>query len=145
MGKLDPSAHPFFQEIATLKVSAHFVIQRSGDVTQYVPVQRRAWHAGLSVWEGREGCNDFSIGIELEGDAKTPFEDTQYSTLAGLISQLQGRYPALGVDRIVGHEHVAPGRKWDPGPMFDWSRLRMLLGEPGVSARSCDWPLIWEK
>ncbi|MBF0110012.1 MAG: 1,6-anhydro-N-acetylmuramyl-L-alanine amidase AmpD [Magnetococcales bacterium] len=144
MGRLDPRAHPSFQEISNLRVSAHFVIDRQGGVTQYVPVRQRAWHAGVSRWEGREGCNDFSIGIEVEGDARTPFETSQYATLARLIALLQTRYPVLKGDRIVGHEHIAPGRKWDPGPLFDWSRLRGLLDGPGDVVPVHDWPLIWE-
>jgi len=141
MGRLDPQLHPFFQEIAALKVSAHFLIDRKGDVTQYVPVQRRAWHAGVSVWQGREGCNDFSIGVELEGDAKTPFEPNQYATLASLTALIQTRYPTVKTDRIVGHEHIAPGRKWDPGPLFDWPRLQFMLKQPQPNP---NWPLIWE-
>lgn len=141
LGLLDVVAHPFFQEIATLKVSAHFVMDRLGAVTQYVPVAQRAWHAGKSMWEGRVNVNDFSIGIELEGDDKTPFTAAQYTNLATLIQTLRTRYPLLGEQRIVGHEHIAPGRKWDPGPFFDWSTLHSLL-KPIQPVPP--WPLIWE-
>ncbi|MBF0131972.1 MAG: 1,6-anhydro-N-acetylmuramyl-L-alanine amidase AmpD [Magnetococcales bacterium] len=141
LGRLDVAAHPFFQEIASLKVSAHFVIDRQGAVTQYVPVHGRAWHAGVSVWEGRENCNDFSIGVELEGDADTPFEMCQYNTLASLIARLQSRLPALREERIVGHQHIAPTRKWDPGPTFDWSELKQRLRH---SQPNINWPVRWE-
>ncbi|MBF0139634.1 MAG: 1,6-anhydro-N-acetylmuramyl-L-alanine amidase AmpD [Magnetococcales bacterium] len=141
LGVLDIPVHPFFQEIASLKVSAHFVIDRCGTVTQYVPVAQRAWHAGISVWEGRDNVNDFSIGIELEGDDKTPFTPVQYTNLASLVQTLRTRYPLLGEQRIVGHEHIAPGRKWDPGPLFDWSLLRSLLGRTQPAP---PWPLRWE-
>lgn len=141
MGRLQPQDHPSFQEIATLRVSAHFFVDRQGHVTQYVPVQKRAWHAGVSTWKGRKNCNDFSVGIELEGDAHTPFEERQYLALADLVRLLQSRYPALDHDRIVGHEHIAPGRKWDPGPTFDWHRLKKLLHQNQLNT---NWPLLWE-
>jgi AmpD protein len=122
-----PDAHPYFLEIACLRVSAHLLIRRRGELVQYVPFQRRAWHAGTSSWEGRDAVNDFSIGIELEGTDDTPYEDVQYRRLADLVRTLADAYPALAPERIVGHSDVAPGRKTDPGPSFDWPRLRALL------------------
>jgi AmpD protein len=124
---LDPGAHPYFAEIAHLRVSAHFLIGRSGELTQFVAIDRRAWHAGESVWEGRPACNDYALGIELEGTDEAPFTDAQYAALALLLGALRARLPALTPDRIVGHADVAPGRKTDPGPHFDWSRLRRSL------------------
>ncbi|HVN42708.1 MAG TPA: 1,6-anhydro-N-acetylmuramyl-L-alanine amidase AmpD [Steroidobacteraceae bacterium] len=124
---LPPDRHPYFAGIADLRVSAHALIRRSGEVVQYVPFHRRAWHAGQSSWNGRSGCNDFSIGIELEGTDDTPYEDCQYEALARLVADLCQAYPALGADRVVGHSDIAPGRKTDPGPAFDWPRLRALV------------------
>ena len=124
MGTLDPEAHPYFQEIASLRVSSHFVIRRDGELIQYVPTDKRAWHAGVSSWKGREKCNDFSIGVELEGADDVPFAEPQYETLARLISQLEMRYGKLD---ITGHSDIAPGRKTDPGPWFDWPRLHAAL------------------
>lgn len=121
LGRLDPGAHPFFREIEGLRVSAHFLIRRDGTLVQYVPTELRAWHAGASQWKGREKCNDFSIGIELEGADDVPFAEPQYETLARLARALQGRYGALD---FAGHSDVAPGRKTDPGPWFDWARFR---------------------
>lgn len=118
--RLDPEAHPYYREIHQLKVSAHFFIRRDGELIQFVPCGRRAWHAGASQWQGRERCNDFSIGIELEGDDATPFEDAQYATLNTLLAALRLAYPIAGV---TGHSDIAPGRKTDPGPCFDWSRV----------------------
>ncbi len=126
---LDPHAHPYFAEIAALQVSAHLLLERDGALTQFVPFDRRAWHAGLSCYRGREACNDFSIGIELEGCDDIPYSDAQYRQLATLISQLLKCYPTLSPERIVGHNDIAPGRKTDPGPAFDWPRLRRLLAE----------------
>ena len=117
---LDPAAHPYFREICGLKVSAHFLVRRNGSVIQFVPVERRAWHAGVSSWRGRERCNDFSIGIELEGSEETPFEPVQYEALTKLIKQLQKQHP---IRDIAAHSEVAPGRKTDPGAHFDWARL----------------------
>ena len=114
---------PFFAEIAHLRVSSHVLIRRNGEIIQYVPFHKRAWHAGVSCYKGVEVCNDFSIGIELEGTDATPFCDIQYVVLNKLIGALQSEYPNLGVDQITGHEHIAPGRKTDPGPFFDWQRL----------------------
>jgi AmpD protein len=124
---LPRDAHPYFETVADLRVSAHLLIRRSGEVVQYVPFQRRAWHAGVSSWEGRERCNDFSIGIELEGTDHSPYESTQYAMLARVIVALCRSYPRLSPRRLVGHSDVAPGRKSDPGPSFDWPRLRSLV------------------
>lgn len=117
---LDPDAHPYFQEIARLKVSAHLLIRRDGELLQFVPFDRRAWHAGVSQFQGRERCNDYSIGIELEGSVNKAFNDRQYQRLAEVTKLLLERYPKLSRDRIVGHSDIAPGRKNDPGPNFDW-------------------------
>lgn len=122
--KLDPTAHPYFAEVAHLEVSAHFLIRRTGEVVQFVSADERAWHAGVSSWCGREHCNDFSIGIELEGTDDAPYEDPQYEALAALISLLRNYYPSIRSDAIVGHSDIAPGRKTDPGPAFDWQRVR---------------------
>ncbi len=127
-GHLPADAHPGFEEIAPLRVSAHALIRRDGSLSQYVPFGARAWHAGRSSWRGREGCNDFSIGIELEGADAVPYEPAQYETLAQLIRALCTAYPSLSSERVVGHRAMAPGRKTDPGPAFDWARLRGLLG-----------------
>ena len=113
--------------MANLRVSSHLLIRRSGEIVQYVPFQRRAWHAGTSSWAGRERCNDFSIGIELEGADHSPYESTQYAMLARVIAVLCRSYPHLTPDRVVGHSDIAPGRKSDPGPAFDWPRLRSLV------------------
>jgi AmpD protein len=125
LGKLDPAAHPYFKEIAGLRVSSHFLIRRDGTLVQYVPCAMRAWHAGASRWKGRERCNDFSIGIELEGADDVPYAEPQYETLAALLRALLRRYGALDV---AGHSDIAPGRKTDPGPYFDWPRLRASIG-----------------
>jgi AmpD protein len=125
--QLPPDAHPYFATIADLHVSSHLLIRRDGEVVQYVPFHRRAWHAGTSSWQGRERCNDFSIGIELEGADDTPYESTQYATLARVIATLCRAYPALRAERVVGHSDVSPGRKTDPGLAFDWPRLRTLV------------------
>lgn len=123
LNRLDPAAHPYFVDVAPLRVSAHFVVRRNGELLQFVPTTRRAWHAGRSSWGGREGCNDFSVGIELEGCNVLPFEDAQYRCAAALIDALRKRHP---VADVVGHSDIAPGRKIDPGACFDWKRL------PGV-------------
>jgi N-acetyl-anhydromuramoyl-L-alanine amidase len=122
--RLDAAAHPSFGELQGLEVSAHFVIRRDGELVQFVSCDERAWHAGRSAWGGRENCNDWSIGIELEGLEGETFEPAQYTRLARLLRALSGRYP---IDEVVGHEHVAPGRKRDPGPGFDWTGLRSAL------------------
>lgn len=124
---LDPEADPFFREIAGLRVSAHLCIRRDGSVTQYVPLQQRAWHAGVSRFEGRERCNDFSIGIELEGTDLRPYTQRQYLRLARIAAQVIRCYPAITASRVVGHSDIAPGRKTDPGSAFDWARFRALL------------------
>ena len=126
-GTLPREAHPYFKVIPPGRVSAHVVVRRDGVPTQYVPFGRRAWHAGQSEYQGRPGCNDYSIGIELEGTDELPYEDAQYRSLAGLIRGLLGAYDSLDAARIVGHSDIAPGRKTDPGPAFDWPRLRGLL------------------
>ena len=123
--QLDWDAHPFFQGIRGLQVSAHFFIRRSGAIWQFVSCDERAWHAGVSAWRGRENCNDYSIGIELEGLEGSTFEAVQYEALAQLCTSIARRYPIEG---IAGHEHIAPGRKRDPGAGFDWPRLRRALG-----------------
>ncbi len=128
LGCLDPHAHAYFQEIAGLRVSAHFVIRRTGELVQFVGTDRRAWHAGASSWNGRGACNDFSLGIELEGVDDRPYEPVQYTQLIQLIRRLRGRYP-VPLGHIVGHEHIAPHRKTDPGPAFDWAFLRATLEE----------------
>ena len=124
VGRLDWDAHPYFQGIRGLQVSAHFFITRKGALWQFVDCDQRAWHAGASAWHGRENCNHYSIGIELEGLEGTSFEPVQYTQLARLLRALSTHYP---IDEVVGHEDVAPGRKADPGPGFDWLRLRRSL------------------
>ena len=120
---LDPTAHPYFSTINHLRVSAHFLIGRSGELFQFVSCHKRAWHAGVSSWNGRQRCNDFSIGIELEGCDDLPCEDAQYSRLAGLVALLRSHF---SIATIAGHSDVSPGRKTDPGPFFDWQRLAPL-------------------
>ncbi len=126
-GRLDATEHPYFLQIAGLKVSSHLLIRRHGEVVQYVPLHRRAWHAGQSAWRGRQRCNDFSIGIELEGVDDLPYTMEQYRRLAAVIRLLRRRLPSLKDAAIAGHSDVAPGRKTDPGPAFDWARLHRLL------------------
>src|SRR5512138_3336453 len=118
--RLDWDAHPYYQGIRGLQVSAHFFIRRDGTLIQFVPCTLRAWHAGMSSWAGRERCNDFSIGIELEGSDDQPFSEAQYATLVPLVQTLRQAYP---IRAVVGHSDIAPGRKTDPGPCFDWQRL----------------------
>lgn len=127
LGRLDPEAHPYFAEIQGLRVSAHCLIRRDGELVQYVPFGARAWHAGVSSWEGREACNDFSIGIELEGTDELPYDDAQYEVLASLTRAISSHYPAISAERIVGHCDIAPGRKTDPGSSFEWLRYRQML------------------
>jgi AmpD protein len=124
---LPRDAHPYFESVADLRVSSHLLLRRDGEVVQYVPFHRRAWHAGISSWQGRERCNDFSIGIELEGTDTVPYESTQYAALARVVAVLCRAYPSLSPARLVGHSDVAPGRKTDPGSAFDWPRLRSLV------------------
>ncbi len=125
--KLNPDEHPYFKDIARLKVSSHLLIRRDGEVVQYVPFQKRAWHAGVSHYKDRNNCNDFSIGIEMEGDDETPYTDIQYQVLSKLINKLIESYPKLNTETIAGHSDVAPGRKTDPGEAFDWELLSKLL------------------
>ena len=124
LNRLQPSAHPYYAGIVDLRVSAHFVIRRDGACTQFVPCVKRAWHAGESSWRGRPRCNDFSVGVELEGSDEAPFESAQYESLAALTRGLMTAYP---IADILGHSEIAPGRKTDPGPRFDWTRFRRLL------------------
>jgi N-acetyl-anhydromuramoyl-L-alanine amidase len=126
-GSLNPDAHPYFRDVARQRVSAHALIRRDGRVVQYVPFPERAWHAGESSYHGKAACNDFSIGIELEGTDSLAYEDAQYESLGALIQALLAAYPALSRERLVGHSDIAPGRKSDPGSAFDWERLRRLL------------------
>lgn len=134
LGRLDPGGHPYFATIAHLRVSAHLLIRRDGSVTQYVPFDRRAWHAGASIFAGRERCNDFSIGIELEGTDDTPYAHAQYARLAEVLPALKRAYPTLAA--VAGHEDVAPGRKTDPGPFFDWDRMARMLERGGLPVRA---------
>ena len=122
--RLDPAAHPSYASVAGMKVSAHFLIRRDGELVQFVPCARRAWHAGESQWKGRARCNDYSVGVELEGTGEAPYTDAQYRQLAALTRALRARYP---IADIAGHSDIAPGRKHDPGPSFDWRRYRAML------------------
>jgi len=137
--RLDPAAHSFYATVAGTKVSAHFLIRRDGALHQFVPCGARAWHAGESSWKGRAQCNDFSIGVELEGTGEAPFTGAQYRRLAVLTRALQAHYP---IRDIVGHSDVAPGRKSDPGPQFDWARYRGMIKKlsprraPGTRSKS---------
>ena len=126
--QLDAAEHPFYMEIAGLKVSAHFFLRRDGELVQFVSCQQRAWHAGVSSWRGRERCNDFSIGIEIEGTDTRPYTQRQYARLAVLLGTLRAAYPDLC--GVAGHDEIAPGRKTDPGPAFDWPRLLREAGLP---------------
>lgn len=123
-GKLDVSQHPYFETISGLRVSSHLFIRRTGEIIQFVPFHQRAWHAGESFYQGKSRCNDFSVGIELEGTDDVPYEQAQYQQLWSVIDVLQQAYPAISSDRIVGHSDIAPGRKTDPGPVFDWDYLK---------------------
>jgi AmpD protein len=120
--RLDPTAHPYFAEVAGLQVSSHFLIRRDGELVQYVPCDRRAWHAGRSNWQGRDNCNDFSIGIELEGTDHDPYTSAQYARLNELVTLLRQHY-GIPPQALAGHDQIAPGRKTDPGPAFDWWRV----------------------
>ena len=124
---LDPLEHPYFAEIDGLRVSSHLLIRRDGELVQYVPFSARAWHAGASSYRGREACNDFAIGIELEGSDDVPYDTLQYQQLAAVVRLLKARFPGIGANDVVGHCDIAPGLKTDPGPAFDWARLRHLL------------------
>lgn len=125
---LDENEHPFFAEISHLRVSSHVLIRRDGQIIQYVPFHKRAWHAGVSCFRGAEVCNDFSVGIELEGTDTSDFCNIQYIVLAKLIECLQLAYPNLSRELVTGHEHISPDRKTDPGPHFDWAKLSELIG-----------------
>jgi AmpD protein len=130
--RLDTAAHPYYATVIGLRVSAHFLIRRAGELLQFVPCFRRAWHAGASSWKGRACCNDYSLGIELEGTDDVPFEDAQYARLAELTRTLATCYPITG---MVGHSDVAPGRKTDPGPHFDWERYRAMVVDSRQDAK----------
>jgi len=134
-GDIDPHAHPFFEEIRDLRVAPHILVRRTGEIIQFVSCLRRAWHAGRSSWRGRVECNDYSVGIELEGTDDTPYEEAQYDALARVLSALLEAYPALGEDALAGHSDVAPGRKTDPGPAFAWERLSGRLALAGYNFR----------
>jgi len=125
--RLDKNEHPFYEEIHELRVSSHLLIRRDGEVVQYVPFHKRAWHAGVSTFLGRDVCNDFSIGIEMEGTDFEPFTERQYAVLEETLQTLIDYYPSLSADKITGHEHIAPERKTDPGPYFDWQRVSLTL------------------
>lgn len=125
--QLPVDADPFFEEIKDLTVSAHLFVDREGEITQFVNLNARAWHAGVSSFNGVEACNDFSIGIEVEGTDSDPYTDAQYQTLTSLSEEILKAYPHIEIDRIVGHSDIAPGRKTDPGPAFDWDRYRSSL------------------
>jgi AmpD protein len=122
--RLDPAGDPYYATVAKVKVSAHFLIRRDGALIQFVPCAKRAWHAGASSWQGRARCNDFSVGVELEGADDVPYGDAQYAMFARLVQALRRRYP---IAKVAGHSDVAPGRKTDPGPAFDWERFRRLI------------------
>lgn len=129
MNRLDPAAHPYFATIASRQVSSHLLIRRDGEIIQYVPLHMRAWHAGESCFNDRERCNDFSIGVELEGSDDSPFTDAQYAALAKVTREIQRDLPAITAERIIGHSDIAPGRKTDPGPEFDWIRYKRVIDE----------------
>jgi AmpD protein len=132
---LPEEVHPYFAEVGSLRVSSHLVIARDGAVTQYVKFTERAWHAGKSIYRGRDACNDFSVGVELEGSDTVPYEAAQYDALATAVSALCAAYPRLSTDQITGHSDISPGRKTDPGPAFDWHLARRLI------AAACGKPL----
>jgi AmpD protein len=141
---LPADVHPSFAERSALRVSAHLAVMRDGAVTQYVRFTDRAWHAGKSIFEGRAACNDFSVGVELEGADTQPYEDVQYERLAEAVAALCAAYPRLSPARLVGHSDIAPGRKTDPGPAFDWPRARRLIAEAASAASAasaCGKPL----
>lgn len=133
---LNASEHAYFSGIVDMRVSAHFFIERDGQISQFVSCLQRAWHAGVSSFAGRDNCNDFSLGIELEGTDDLPYSEAQYDALVPLVQQLLAAYPALSVERICGHSDIAPGRKTDPGPAFDWPRLRTALLAAPVAVAS---------
>ncbi len=124
---LDSAEHPYFETICDMRVSAHCLVERDGGLVQFVSFRDRAWHAGVSEWRGQGACNDFSVGIELEGCDDQAYESPQYETLAALVTSLREKYPTIEADAITGHSDIAPGRKTDPGPAFDWQKLHRLL------------------
>jgi len=124
---LDPKQHPYFKTISRLRVSSHIFIERDGEITQFVPLEKRAWHAGKSAYEGRPDCNDYSIGIELEGTDNFPYTDEQYCRLVEVTAVIMNTYPKITLERIVGHCDIAPIRKTDPGQSFDWNRYKLRL------------------
>ena len=126
-GNLPPDHHPYFAQIQGMRVSSHVLIRRDGEILQFVPFQERAWHAGVSSYEGRSACNDFSIGVELEGADELPFDPAQYAQAGAVIRALLAAYPALSAQRVVGHSDIAPGRKTDPGPAFSWPGLHAAI------------------
>ncbi|MFT4994329.1 MAG: AmpD protein [Paraglaciecola sp.] len=126
-GHLDPDIHPYFRGIYQLRVSAHCLINRDGGTMQFVPFDKSAWHAGFSSYQGRDKCNDYSIGVELEGADHIPYNEAQYLALANLSKAIMHHYPSIGLGQIVGHNDIAPGRKSDPGVAFDWPRFRQML------------------
>ena len=127
LGRLDCTAHPFFEQLDGLRVSAHCLIRRDGSLVQFVDFNHRAWHAGVSCFDGIERCNDFSIGIELEGTDTQDYSEAQYTCLHALTTSILKAYPEINPERITGHEHIAPGRKTDPGPAFDWEKYKARL------------------
>jgi len=127
---LDPDAHPYFRDIFSRRVSSHLLIRRDGELIQYVPLHLRAWHAGHSSYQGRDRCNDFSIGIELEGADDIAYTNTQYQTLVDMTQTIMAGYPEITADRITGHSEIAPGRKTDPGQIFDWQRYLQQIKNP---------------
>jgi N-acetyl-anhydromuramoyl-L-alanine amidase len=137
LGRLDAEAHPALAELQGVRVSAHFVVDRAGRITQFVPVDRRAWHAGESTWQGRPDCNDYAIGIEMIGDERQPFTARQYTETARLCRMLMQGFAGITRQRIVGHSDVAPGRKWDPGRQWDWARFHRSLA--GVRRLDLEW------
>ena len=136
---LPAEVHPYFAEVCSLQVSSHVVVSRNGALTLYVSFAQRAWHAGKSSYQGREACNDFSVGIELEGTDTTPYEAAQYSALGEVVAALCATYPGLSPNRLVGHSDISPGRKTDPGPGFDWPRARRLIS---AAVSACGKPLL---
>lgn len=136
-GQLDPTAHPYFADVSQLQVAAHCLIRRDGEIVQYVPFDRRAWHAGVSCYQGREACNDFSIGIELEGTDTLAYTDAQYLSLQAVTALLITAYPGIA-SNITGHSDIAPARKTDPGPAFDWARFRAALAHHSQTQREGD-------
>ena len=140
LNRLDCNAHPFFDQLRALKVSSHFFIRRDGSLFQFVSADKRAWHAGVSSFKGREGCNDFSVGVELEGTDFVSFEPEQYETLVSLTDALRRRY---SLKTITGHQHIAPVRKTDPGPFFDWQLYKKMLGETSTSETGNALPDFW--